>query len=166
MDIDIRTIPQGHSELNQSTMLESVKEDLPPLSRAVKCRGYIDRNGSVLVVSFVAEAVLSLECARCLNRYDHSVEAQMRLIIRESTGKHGVAVDDEGVDFYYNVNEDLLDISPAIYDELMIAVPIKPLCRQDCKGVEVKVKKTEVNSADQENIDPRWEALRKLKHKN
>ncbi len=169
MNIDIRTVPQGHSEFDQKTMLESLRDKLPPFSQATVCRGSIDRTGSVLVVNLVTEMTFELECSRCLETFSHPLQAEVRLIIKEAAGKQGLAVDDDMVDFYYDPVNELVDISPALYDEFMIAVPLKPLCSNNCKGIEIKsegILLGDAQSSTEENkqVDPRWEQLQKLKN--
>ncbi len=58
--------------------------------------------------------------------------------MKEVVGKHGKAEDDEEhVDFYYDPSHDSIDVSSAFYDEIMIEIPIMPLCSKECKGVEI-----------------------------
>jgi uncharacterized protein len=98
------------------------------------------------------------------------LKGETRLIVRERPGFNGVAVNDEGADFYFDTRNDQVDLSPAIYDEIMTNLPLKPLCRTDCKGIPVEgvvfeyddeVTNSKKKVADE--IDPRWEALKRLK---
>jgi uncharacterized protein len=54
-----------------------------------------------------------------------------------------------------------VDISSAVYDEIMTALPLKPLCSEDCRGVEFGGDGGGSGKGDA--VDPRWEALRRLK---
>jgi len=44
----------------------------------------------------------------------------------------------------------------------MVNLPIKPLCETDCRGVTDYMEKDTDKEAEKE-IDPRWEALKKIK---
>jgi uncharacterized metal-binding protein YceD (DUF177 family) len=94
----------------------------------------------------------------------------LRVIIKEEEGKHGASLEDDGTDFFFDVNHEVVDISSAVYDEIMTALPLKPLCSQDCRGIEFSgggvsfESVTSVDGGDNEKpVDPRWEALKKLK---
>jgi len=163
MVIDVRLVPEGHSEIERESALSEFLGDLPPLAGPVLCRAGIDRMGGVIAAAVRFAGAFELECARCLERYVHAVEGGLRVIIREEQGKFGQSFDD-GADFYFDVNHDLVDISSAIYDEVMTALPLKPLCSEDCAGVEVADSGfgVEAGTPEEKPVDPRWEGLRKL----
>lgn len=167
MLIDVRLIPQGHSEIVQDSMLESVKDNLPPFSEPVRCSAGVDRTGDTIVVNLHFEGTFQIQCSRCLESYSAPVSSDILLILKEEAGKFGPSQEDDAVDFYYDVNHDLVDISSAIFDEVMTALPLKPLCSEDCRGIEVNDPDIHISSDDQKSeekaIDPRWEALKKLK---
>lgn len=171
MIIDMRIIPDGHSVLDQECMLESVKENLPSFSEAVRCHAEIDRVGETFVVGLQFEGHFQLQCSRCLESFSVPVSSDLRVIVKEVAGKHGLSLDDDDeVDFYYDSRHDIVDISQAIYDEIMIALPLMPLCNQDCRGIELSdpdinlsTDESEAVEAVEKPIDPRWEALKKLK---
>jgi uncharacterized protein len=166
MILDIRTIPPGHSELSQSADLEALKADLPPFSRKISCRAQIDSSGSDFFVHLEFEGIFELECSRCLKHFCVPIKGDMRLVVKEQPGKFGPALDDESVDFYYDSRHFQVDLSPAIYDEIMTALPLKPLCSEDCMGIELRDEQISVGPEAQlkkkDEIDPRWEALKKL----
>jgi len=157
MVIDVRLVPEGHSEVEQDSALSDFLGDLPPLTGAVKCRAEIDRMGGVIAAALHFGGAFELECARCLERYTHNIDGDLRVIIREEQGKFGPALDGNGADFYFDINHDLVDISSAIYDEIMTTLPLKPLCSEDCAGIGVAD-----TGVLEKAVDPRWDGLRKL----
>jgi len=158
MVIDVRLVPEGHSEIEQDSALSAFLGDLPPIIGPVKCRAGVDRMGGVIAVALRFGGAFELECARCLEHYPYAVEGDLRVIIREEQGKFGQSFDDDGADFYFDINHELVDISSAIYDEIMTALPLKPICSGDCAGIEV----VSAGSGLEMSVDPRWEGLRKL----
>ncbi|MDR2728187.1 MAG: DUF177 domain-containing protein [Chitinispirillales bacterium] len=169
MKIDVRVVPQGRSELKQDLLLEEFKGGLPPFSEKIRAFAELDRMGETIVVSVRFESVFEMQCSRCLEDCGVNVNGDLRVILKEEQGKYGPSFDDEcGTDFFFDVNHEVVDISSAVYDEIMTALPLKPLCSQDCRGIELSKSGISLESKDSvcggdKPIDPRWEALRKLK---
>ena len=69
------------------------------------------------------------------------------------TAKHEVEVPDEDVIFPVN-DDNKVDISEVIRQELILNMPEKPLCSKDCKGFSEGKK--------EKKIDPRLEKLKEL----
>ena len=104
------------------------------------------------------------QCDRCLSDFSYPLEAQAELLIQ---------LRDEGVDDNddpdYKVvspSEQELDFTVDIRDAILLAVPSKMLCTEDCKGLcpRCGVNLNEESCrCDTEVINPQWEVLRKLK---
>lgn len=76
-----------------------------------------------------------------------------------------VEVDEEDMDVYSYQGEEV-DLEPLLREQVILAVPFAPLCREDCKGL-CPVCGIDLNTGtctcDRTPIDPRWSALRNLK---
>jgi uncharacterized protein len=172
MVIDVRIVPEGRSVIERSTSLDAFKADLPPFSDPIRCRAELDRMGGTIIANLRFDGVFEVQCARCLEDYGEAVSGDLRVVIKESQGRHGQSFDDDGgVDFYFDVSHELVDISSAIYDEIMISLPIKPLCSEDCAGISVPGAAVgggggggSVDGGGDDGVDPRWAALKKLRH--
>lgn len=163
MVIEIRTTPEGHSALSQETDLGILKDDLPCRCGKITCRAEIDRTGPVLYVHLRFHCTCELECSRCLEPFSFPVEGDVRVVVREQGGRHGAVVDDEHVDFFYDNRNPAVDLSPAIYEEIMVAFPLKPLCSESCKGIGMYKDSAVVrNAGEKKEVDPRWAALKRL----
>jgi uncharacterized protein len=160
MVLDVQTIPPGRSAVARETELEAYKADLPPLSGKISCEADVDRMGQFLQVHLRFKGVLSLECSRCVGVFAYPVSGALRLVIKEQPGRHGPSQDDETVDFYFDSRHPEVDLGSAIYEEIMTSLPIKPLCSEECRGIEV----ADAVSVTKE-VDPRWEALKKIRTK-
>ena len=158
MVLDVQTMPPGRSEVSQTTDLDAFKADLPPLSGKISCEAAIDRMGQFLYVDLRFNGVLSLECSRCVRVFAYPFSCALRLVVKEQPGRYGPSQDDETVDVYYDSRHPEVDLGPAMYEEIMTTLPIKPLCSEGCKGIELKGA-----GSTKEEIDPRWEALKKIK---
>lgn len=160
MIIDIRTIPQGRSTVSQTAVLEAFAADLPPLEGKISCEADIDRFGQILHVHLRFKGTLLLECSRCVEQFVYPVSGAMRLVVREQPGRSGPSQDDETVDFFFDCRHLEVDLGSAIYEEIMTSLPIKPLCSEECKGIPLGD-----THGSEGAIDPRWEALKKIRPK-
>ncbi|GBU22367.1 hypothetical protein R80B4_02275 [Fibrobacteres bacterium R8-0-B4] len=162
MVIDVRLVPEGHSVIEREAELSEYRGDLPPLLGPLLCRAELDRADAVIAVSLRFDGVFEVECARCLSPVGVAVGGDIRLALKEAPGRRGPALDgDDGADFFFDDTDSLVDLSPALYDEIMIALPMMPLCSEGCAGAWV-ASEPEAEGGERE-IDPRWAGLLKLK---
>jgi uncharacterized protein len=158
MVLDVRTIPPGHSDVSQVTGLDEYKDDLPPLTGKISCEAAVDRMGELLQVHLRFKGALTLECSRCTGAFVYPVDGALRLMVKEQPGRSGPSQDDGSIDFYFDSRHPDVDLGSAIYEEIMTAIPIKPLCSEECKGIKVAGA-----GGSKKELDPRWEVLKKLK---
>ena len=99
------------------------------------------------------------ECVRCLEPLaDVELEAEFQELYffpGEDTGG------DEDALFLVG---DLLDLEPVVHDAVVLALPLSPLCREDCQGLcsECGEPLNEDPDHSHEIADPRWAALANL----
>jgi uncharacterized protein len=110
-----------------------------------------------VLVTATARAQITGECARCLEPISQPVEVQSQELFAYSA--------DDGPDDAegYSLQGDLLDFEPVLHDALVLAVPLAPLCREDCPGlcVECGVPLAQAGPGHGHGpaIDPRWASL-------
>lgn len=96
---------------------------------------HLTRDGDEVVVQGQIEATVPQTCGRCLEAFPSRVTlpVDVRLAPRP-TGAASVELgrDDLDVDFYAN---DQLDVDALIETETTLGLPMKPLCRDDCRGL-------------------------------
>jgi len=113
-----------------------------------------------VLVSGSARAEVIGSCARCLTelRRDLEVELQELYAYPESDA----AEDEAG-----RVQGDAIDLEPMLRDAVVLALPFRPLCTDDCAGLcprcGVRLADDPDHRHDEEN-DPRWAALATLLH--
>ncbi len=105
------------------------------------------------------------ECDRCSNEYYANVDTNYRMVYLFRIEKE----DDESINVsYLPLETDKIDISKDVKDYSLLAIPMKKLCRENCKGLCAKCGKDlnegECNCGNNE-IDPRWLPLQELKNK-
>ena len=102
--------------------------------------------GEEIVVEGEATTALDLECARCLERYRHAVCETFRLVLEpvgsrapaepeaaEALARDGVCATEDLELAWYRGSEVKLDA--LCLEILSLALPVKPLCREDCAGL-------------------------------
>lgn len=95
----------------------------------------VTRDGDDVDVGGRIAATVPQTCGRCLEEYPAAVQAvvDVRFAPRPAAG-HSVELgaDDLDVDFY---DHDELNLGALVETETTLAVPMKPLCRDDCRGL-------------------------------
>ena len=99
---------------------------------------FVQRRGRDVFVEGEARAVFSFECGRCLDRFRHPVVATLRQILRP-LGKGRVEAKEielkaEDLEYGY-YEEDSVPIETVIEEHLLLSLPMRPLCTEDCKGL-------------------------------
>ncbi len=92
-------------------------------------------DGPDVLVQGRLTATVPQTCGRCLEAFPARVDARVdvRLVPRPATGDSvELGADDLDVDFYTN---DELDLKRVVETETTLALPMKPLCREDCRGL-------------------------------
>lgn len=121
----------------------------------------VDVELSVVVGGIEAEGTVRStwvgSCRRCLRPVGGSIEAPVRELYRPGGG------DDEET---YALGTDQLDLEPLARDALLLALPLAPLCREDCQGLcptcGAELADGPCGCAT-EVADPRWAALDALR---
>jgi uncharacterized protein len=110
-----------------------------------------------------------LECSRCLAAYAFGEDETFSLVLypRAGASAEELELTPRDLDVLYYDNP-LVPLSPIAEERVQMALPMKPLCRPDCRGLCPTCGK-DLNLAPcacaRETIDPRWEALKALKEK-
>jgi uncharacterized protein len=110
-----------------------------------------------------------LECSRCLAAYPFTVDDAFSIVLcpLAPQGEQEIALekDDLDVSFY---SDPVIPVAPIIEERIQMLLPMKPLCREDCKGLcprcgeDWNVKGCACAAGP---ADARWEALKALKEK-
>lgn len=130
-----------------------------------------------VLVTGSATAPVAGECARCLGPVASTVTVSFLELYRYSEDRSRAArrerergresepelADEEEERF---LDGDLLDLEPAFRDAVVLALPMSPLCREDCPGlcVECGVPLAEAGPGHnhEDRLDPRWAGLTRL----
>ena len=165
MRIIVSSIPEDGLEEELQLPLSfgdiALKKDVRVLFRASKFADKVLVNGQI-----TSEA--DLVCSRCLKNLSYPVEINFNAEYVphfKFTGEeeHELTKEELDVSFYQG---DEINIDGLIKEHIILAVPMKPLCKSDCRGLCIKCgKNLNETSCDCsfEEVDPRLEPLKKLK---
>jgi uncharacterized protein len=115
-----------------------------------------------VLVTGSAIAPLTGECARCLDPLTSTIEVSFQELYRylPDPGED----EDDGEERF--LDGDFLDLEPAFRDAVVLALPLSPLCQDDCPGlcVECGAKLADAGPEHKhgDKLDPRWGLLAKL----
>jgi uncharacterized protein len=143
LGIDVIGVPEG-SDVELDLRLEAVIEGV--------------------LATGTARVVAVGECVRCLESVEEHLEVDIQELYVYGDGGDSAA-DGDGSDDIRRLEDDLLDLEPVLRDEVVLALPLKPLCTPDCPGLcpECGVRLADApGHAHDADIDPRWAALRRL----
>ena len=118
----------------------------------------VTRASSGNVLELALDVSLEGPCFRCLQDAELALELGLREY--EATKPES---DDERTEY---LADDRLDLSAWAHDAIALALPDKILCRPDCAGlcpVCGRDLNAEPHEHVEERVDPRWEALSRLR---
>jgi uncharacterized protein len=124
----------------------------------LEARAELTRDGSVHVAGRL-QASLQLTCRRCLDPVSDTLDMALNVSFRPES-----LAEEEGV-WPLELEDGRLDLDPALREELLLALPEYPVCRTDCRGMcpscGTRLGEETCDCAPEE-VDPRWDALRRL----
>jgi uncharacterized protein len=123
-----------------------------------------------VLVTGTARAAAEGECVRCLEplRIEAGADFQEMFTYPED-GDRGrgraaaPAADEEDEDILY-LEDGLFDLEPVLRDAVVLALPMQPVCREDCSGLcaECGARLDEDPDHHHDAVDIRWAALQGL----
>ena len=162
MFLDLRSIftNEGASlpvnfELDLSDMVFSGET---PLAKPVPVIGSVYNRAGIVTVDVTCQVVFSAPCDRCGKETDNSFSLEIkRVLVTE--------ISDETDDELILIPDMRLDIEELCTTEIVLSLPMKHLCKPDCKGICPTCGK-DLNdsecSCNKRTTDPRLEVLAQL----
>jgi uncharacterized protein len=124
----------------------------------------LEKDGDAVFVHGSLAATVPQVCGRCLAGFDTSVTPSIEArFVPSPTGRgdeHELGADDLETDVYAHGT---VDLDALVETETSLALPMKPLCREDCRGLcpVCGGNRNTTECACQEHApDPRWEPLK------
>ena len=140
LGIEVLGVPEG-SRVHIDLRLEAVMEGV--------------------LVTGTAQVELAGECARCLEPIEDTLEVDLQeLFVYDDPDRTARPTDLD--DEVSRLDGDLIDFEPLLRDAVVLALPFRPLCREDCPGLCIECGAPLADDPDHHHdapIDPRWAAL-------
>jgi uncharacterized protein len=109
-------------------------------------------------------APVKLECSRCLLEYDMDLSSDLDFVIDLAGTTEKIDSEEDGY-FVADPSSAFFVIDDLVREAIILALPLKPLCSEACKGL-CPVCGTDLNKSlchcVIEKTDPRWDKLKGL----
>lgn len=139
----------------------------------LKVKLVLDKQETILILSFQIDGFVYLNCDRCLSEYPQKISTSDRLIAKFSEDTDIEDATEEVIVLTKNDTE--VNVAPFIYEMITLAIPYINLCdapgndavcdeEMIAKLKELSVEKDDNNEKEEDKADPRWEALKKIKN--
>lgn len=123
----------------------------------------ITKKGHLYQVKGHLEYEYPLICSRCLTDFTREFKPEFDCELKKYTG-YGVR--EKEMDPDNLLNGDKIDLSQLFHDLILLSIPMKPVCSEDCRGL-CPVCGKNLNEGDcehsrelkEKDIDPRWKKL-------
>lgn len=83
----------------------------------IKVKADISKITNAVTANLDIFALMNTSCSRCLNEFEIEFKKNVQL------------------NYAVSKSESMIDLDPAIREEIVLDYPIKPLCSPDCKGL-------------------------------
>jgi uncharacterized protein len=173
MFLDLQKVPSEGQKVDRVVDGEKLSIDTSDftLRGPVTLTGRLQRDGEDeyrLDGTLTAEVALS--CVRCLDEFTTPVDEALELLFLpfsrnvapEGEPERGLDEEEMAVSFY---RDDRIDISQLVLEQVLLALPMKPLCTPECAGLCPACgtnRNQEQCNCSPDSTDPRWEGLKSL----
>lgn len=140
--VDVLRIPDEGLPLDVATSAEDLR--LPRTAEVnfpapVRVLGRLTRVAGQVYFQGTIAGTISTPCSRCveMTTHDFEVETQVMFLPPSAADSHADpesgGLEDEPDVYVHDGMK--LDLAPPVYDQVVLAFPVQPLCRPDCAGL-------------------------------
>lgn len=134
MKIEVFEIPEDglNIEIEEIPKIEGIK-----ITKLFNAVFRIEKKEKEVFVKGIINGEVELQCSRCLKDYKMPIKSIVELSyhpIEELNKEELVELksDEMDVDFY---RKGLIETEDIVRDQILLSIPMKPLCSEDCKGL-------------------------------
>lgn len=172
MKIDVSELKKhvgGEAEYSFTEQLEPLEAFGETITfDPVEVRVKIVNAGESITAYFHVETGAHLHCSRCLKAFREPIVFDFQVVYQEKPPVTGTADEDQSDDIVFYEN-DLVDVSDDVRQQVLLALPMKPVCSPECKGLCPKCGQNlneGLCDCPREDVDARWSVLRGLFNKD
>lgn len=128
-----------------------------PFTTPVKVQGIVKNETDIVYIKASAQFVLSATCDRCADDFSREMNVPVDHILVSE-------LNDEDNDEFIMVEGMRLDLEQLVMEDIYLSLPMRLLCKEDCKGICSKCGKNlnEGVCDCKKDVDPRLQALQQL----
>lgn len=125
------------------------------VNKPIKVSAVAVNNGRDISLTGKIKADLTLKCSRCLKDFEYVLETELEEKLSKESGN------DDAIHF----EGEIVDLTDIVLNNILLSLPMKPVCREDCKGLcpkcgsDMNIDKCRCAEKD---IDPRFSVLKDL----
>jgi len=125
----------------------------------------LNKQINIISLDFIINGYINTTCDRCLEDFKLNINSSNQLFIKFSEDEN-----DEDEIIYISENKHQINIAQYIYEFINFNIPLKKIHPVDENGnsdcnIEMIGKLKKLRKENSDEIDPRWEELKKLKNK-
>lgn len=169
--VELRSLEQEDLVLEESGWAQALGIDLEPslchLPLEIYCE--LSKSGDLVSAKGWVKGSMLLTCDRCLREFESPYKSFFEIHYRSQAAEEETEPDEvfpEGEFEVVYFEGDLIDVADQIRQTVLLSVPMRALCREDCKGLCGGCGK-DLNAGtcqcSEPPSDPRWDALKKFK---
>ncbi len=163
MIIDINPILKGEKTQLAIDYLLETEEQIEDITfpETFRVTGSVKDMAGYITLNLEANVKYTTNCARCL-----APVSETKIInFSKTVVTEEIELQNEDNDDYILSKDGYIDADEALTEQILLELPLKHLCKEDCKGLCPKCG-TDLNkgscSCDTSDPDPRFDVLRKL----
>jgi DUF177 domain-containing protein len=143
LQISVKSIPETGKEVGLQLgreWFDRWREEDPGLEFSqAHIRGAVNlaKHGKDILIRGRLEGHLALACGRCLDPFEAPVASEFEVLLAPAPGsaapdKEELSAQELDLDFY---SGETVDLEALVREQIILLVPLKPLCREDCRGL-------------------------------
>lgn len=138
MKLRVDTIPEEGMDLEGDIGPEQIKLEMPNyrLIKPLHFSGHATKTEEDVYIEGVLRGEVEADCSRCLEPMKLPLDLDLNVMFvpgkKLPEGNNGTIEPESNLAFYL---DDTIDLLQELRDLLLVNLPIKPICRPDCKGL-------------------------------
>lgn len=164
MKLNIQNLKDGTYSFEFVTECKELDlQDNKNFNNRINITSQVDKRVGNVVVKTEVTTKADFQCDSCLVDFTDTLQESFTLLY--TSDKSFFEADEEDVVPLVRSKTSEIDLKAGVRDALLLAIPIKVICSDECKGLcpECGANLNEaLCECTKESVDPRWAGLRKL----
>ena len=162
LTINISRLSEGAHQYTFDVESDNIGLD-SRFSQRVRVQADLEKTGHQLHLRAGAQTRVQCTCDRCVDEFQSPLSTHFEIVylMGENPGPPGSEAEVQ----YLGPEMNVIDLGEDVRQFLILAVPQKLLCKDDCRGLCPKCGSNMNNvrcNCPTEDVDPRWEVLKKM----